>query len=217
MTWQSPDDAGSPLLGYTLTIVENDGVAYSVETTNCDMSSSLETSCVIPVATLRSAPFSLDWGTSVFAKVVATNAYGDSEASDAGNGAVIITKPDPPENLGETISERTVNTLTLSWSPPTFSGGAVVLDYKIHISTQGSAFSVLADDVTGTSYVVSNTAPGTIYQFKIECRTAYSYSDVTDPIVLLFSFNPEPPQTVTTSNSNHLVVVSWSDPETNGA
>jgi len=65
------------------------------------MTASQLTTCTVPVSVLRAAPFSLEWGSSVFAKVVAINAYGDSLASVAGNGAVITTNPDQPTNLQE--------------------------------------------------------------------------------------------------------------------
>jgi hypothetical protein len=34
--------------------------------------------CSIPILTLRTTPYSLPWGTSVYAKVTAMNAYGSS-------------------------------------------------------------------------------------------------------------------------------------------
>jgi hypothetical protein len=58
------------------------------------MTSSTLTTCTIPVAVLKAAPFSLDWGADVYAKVIATNIYGDSTESLEGNGAYITTNPD---------------------------------------------------------------------------------------------------------------------------
>jgi hypothetical protein len=69
----------------------------------------------VPVATLRAEPFSLDWGASVFAKLFATNQYGDSEISLAGNGAIITTTPDAPINLVEVYTQRTKSTIGLEW------------------------------------------------------------------------------------------------------
>jgi hypothetical protein len=53
------------------------------------------------VLTLRTAPFSLPWGSSIYAKIIATNVYGDSLISQAGNGGVIMTYPDAPISLAE--------------------------------------------------------------------------------------------------------------------
>jgi hypothetical protein len=59
------------------------------------------------VSALKAAPFSLEWGTSVFVKVAALNTYGASLDSEAGNGAIITTYPDPPENLAEDLAQKT--------------------------------------------------------------------------------------------------------------
>jgi hypothetical protein len=49
----------------------------------------------------------LPWGSNIYAKVLATNIYGDSELSDEGHEAIILTIPDAPINLAETVSART--------------------------------------------------------------------------------------------------------------
>jgi len=43
-----------------------------------------------------SAPYNLAWGASVHATVLATNIVGNSAISASGNGAVILTNPEPP-------------------------------------------------------------------------------------------------------------------------
>jgi hypothetical protein len=65
------------------------------------MSTSTISECLIPVSVLRTTPFNLEWGSSVYAKVVASNIYGDSLASSVGNGAIITINPDPPTDFIE--------------------------------------------------------------------------------------------------------------------
>lgn len=77
------------------------------------------------------APFSLDWGDSVHAKIVAYNVYGDSEESDVGNGAVIFTMPDKPINLAEVVAERSANSISIVWEDGFNDGGTEVLDYQV--------------------------------------------------------------------------------------
>ena len=101
ITWVSPDNGGSPITGYTITIRQSDSITFSTDLTNCDMSISITTSCTIPITTLRTIPFSLEWGSSVYAKVVAINKYGVSLISSEGNGAIITTAPDAPISLAE--------------------------------------------------------------------------------------------------------------------
>jgi hypothetical protein len=89
---------------------------YSADLTDCDMSVSIATTCTIPVTMLRSSPFSLEWGSGVYVKVVAKNIYGSSLQSSAGNGAIITTTPDAPISLTENTLLRTKSTLGLTWS-----------------------------------------------------------------------------------------------------
>lgn len=79
------------------------------------MSLSLLTECTIPVTVLKAAPYSLDWGVGVYAKVIAKNIYGNSLESDEGNGAIIVTTPDQPINLQEDYSQRTKSQLAITW------------------------------------------------------------------------------------------------------
>ena len=53
------------------------------------------------MTTLTASPFSLPTGASVFAQIIAINAMGASQTSDAGNGAVlsISTVPSAPVGL----------------------------------------------------------------------------------------------------------------------
>lgn len=80
---------------------------------------------------MREAPFSLPWGSSVWVKLIAFNFYGDSNISEPGNGAVIITYPDAPINLAETIEARSPTSITFSWSEGFENGGSEVIDYRI--------------------------------------------------------------------------------------
>jgi hypothetical protein len=64
---------------------------------------------------INSSPYSIPWGESVYAKVLAINAYGSSPYSDEGNGGVIITNPDSPVNIVEDITERALNAVAFSW------------------------------------------------------------------------------------------------------
>ncbi len=50
------------------------------------------------------SPFNIESGASVYAKVIATNKYGNSLESDEGNGAFMPINPDAPINLSEETS-----------------------------------------------------------------------------------------------------------------
>jgi hypothetical protein len=169
------------------------------------------------VSALRNTPFSLAWGTDVYAKVVATNAYGDSLSSLEGNGAMITTTPDAPINLLEVYAQRTKSTIGVAWDPATFTGGDIIIDYRINIAEQGGAFSVLASGLTSTDYTAISLTFGTTYEFKVESRNSYGYSGYSSVLTLLCAFIPDPPTTVTSANSNELVTISWNAPIANGS
>ncbi len=78
---------------------------------------------------LRETPFSLPWGSTVVAKVLAINSLGSSDYSQIVSGANILTKPDAPTSLTEDTLLRSPNTLGITWITPTFNGGAPITDY----------------------------------------------------------------------------------------
>jgi hypothetical protein len=147
VSWNAPGNGGSPITGYTVSLRWSDSSTYSTVLSHCDMSASITTTCTIPVSVLRASPFSLNWGTSVYAKVIATNAYGSSVESNAGNGAVITTNPDAPISLTEDTALRTKSSLSLTWIQADFNGGANIIDYRINIAQSGGTYSVLASNV----------------------------------------------------------------------
>lgn len=55
--------------------------------------------CTISNSLFTNAPFSLPWGSQVYAKIIATNVKGDSLPSLTGSGAFILKVPDSPINL----------------------------------------------------------------------------------------------------------------------
>jgi hypothetical protein len=68
------------------------------------MTASILTTCSIPAQTLHNSPFSLTWGSTVSAVIIATNSYGNSSASAVGTGAIILTVPDAPTNVANVVS-----------------------------------------------------------------------------------------------------------------
>ena len=157
--------------------------------------------CFTTAASLRAAPYELEWGASVFAQVLAINVYGDSDFSLEGNGAVIITSPGEPTALSEDAGGRAKTTLGLTWTAPEFTGGDVILDYRVNYRVLGGEFTPLASDVTETSYTAAGLSLGTQYEFRVESRNNYGYSLASsNTLLLLCAVAPEPPATVQTSN-----------------
>lgn len=108
ISWPAPVfDGASQITNYTILIRQRDNVTYSTQLTNCNGATPAVLTfrtCSIPITVLRSDPFSLDWGSSINAKVRATNIVGSSDYSADGDGAIILTVPDPPVNLANVVT-----------------------------------------------------------------------------------------------------------------
>jgi hypothetical protein len=62
--------------------------------------------------------------------VVAHNLYGESAVSDSGNGAIILTVPDPPIDFQVDFTLKTRTSISLMWNEG-YNGGAPILDYTL--------------------------------------------------------------------------------------
>jgi hypothetical protein len=60
----------------------------------------------------------------------ASNAAGNS-ISQPGNGAIIITNPDPPSKLENDVAITSTTVIGIKWSKPTNNGGSLVIDYRV--------------------------------------------------------------------------------------
>ena len=86
-------DYGSALIRYYIWILDTTGQTYFESLANCNGQNSVvigAKSCTLTVNTLKTAPYYLVDGQSVYVKVVAQNIVGNSPDSTLGNGAKII-------------------------------------------------------------------------------------------------------------------------------
>ena len=86
----------------------------------------------MPIATLKGIPYEIEWGASIFAKVIAINVAGNSLASNEGNGAVILTNPDPPTDVTNVAANTDGSNIGLSWNAAG-DGGSPIIDYTVTV------------------------------------------------------------------------------------
>jgi hypothetical protein len=99
------------------------------------------------------SPYSLPWGSSIYAQVQAYNSYGDSYYSSAGNGAIIYTYPDAPINLViNPAFFRTSTSLSIAWSEGAANGGTAVISYRIYYDQAVGNWVELVSGVTAKTF-----------------------------------------------------------------
>jgi hypothetical protein len=202
INWAAPSDNGSPITGFKVLIRQNN-LVYTEELVNCDGSETsiiTASKCSVPISVLIVTPYSLPWGANVFAKVIAYNIYGDSLTSEPGNEAIILTIPDSPVSLTETVSDRTDNTITFAWSEGATDGGAPVLDYTISFDQASNTYIELDSGVTAESYTAIGLTQGLTYKFKVEARNTYGFSTLSSEVSILCATVPSVPATPMTTN-----------------
>jgi hypothetical protein len=109
--------------------------------------------------------------------VIAINVVNPSDISDSGNGAVILTNPDPPTSLASVSAITNASKIGITWSPGVSNGGTPVLDYRISWDQGTNSYVTLISLVAATTYTTTQTlTSNTVYKFKVESRNAFGYS-----------------------------------------
>jgi len=100
-------------------------------------------------------------------RVYAINAYGDSEVSYDGRGAVIIVVPSAPANL-KMLETTTVSKIVFSWDRGFTNGGSAIIDYTVSYDQASSTYVVLAaNHLTQTYSTTVTLVEGALYKFKV--------------------------------------------------
>jgi hypothetical protein len=129
-----PVPNGTPITHYRITIKEKDG-DFSQDLIDCDgtvLTIVQAVQCSVPLLTVRSAPFLLEFGDSIFAKIVAINYYGESLESDEGNGAIVLLVPDAPTNLADAVDITSASVIGITWEDGMSTGGTPIIDYRVN-------------------------------------------------------------------------------------
>lgn len=152
VSWNLISANGSPITSYRIFIRQSQTADYFEETTDCLGATQGvidQEYCDINISTLRGAPWNIDGGDSIWARVTSLNVYGESANSVDGNGAYFTRVPDAPINLAEDITVRTSSSTGLTWQDGPNNGGISITDYRISMRVQGSgSYMIIGIGVT---------------------------------------------------------------------
>ena len=107
----------------------------------------------------------------------------------------------------------------MSWLPPQFDGGSDVLDYKLWYdnASGGTTWTEVEAGITVTSYTITGLTQGLTYQFKVQARNDYGFSDYSEPMSALAAQVPAQPQPPSTSFADGQVTITWVAPDNGGS
>jgi hypothetical protein len=201
-------------------IQHSDGLTFSAELTDCDGTNPsivAANKCSINSELLNQAPFNIAWGSEVFARVSAVNDYGESNFSPVGGGGVIITKPDPPRNIVENLSMRSLNSVGFTWEQGIENGGSLVQDFSIYYDNGDGTAELIKTQYTQLNYMIDTLEPGVTYGFWIKARNQFGFSDPSEVFYILCATVPDPPVAPLTVTVASDVTISWQLPNENGS
>jgi len=111
----------------------------------------------------------------------------------------MYTKPDPPRNIIEIASARTLTAIGFSWQQGVENGGTPVIDYRLFFDQGTNNYVILAATYLSTSFTIDSLTPGVTYKFKIQSRNQFSLSDDSQVFSILCATVPDFPLAPTTT------------------
>lgn len=189
VSWRAPYNGGAVITSYLITIRQSDGMTFTEETVGCDGTDSqivLTRQCSVTIQALISEPYSLVWGSSIYAKLTAINIMGSSQTSAAGNGAKIMRNPDAPVNLQNMYGLSNAFTLSIQWQDGAEPGGSEIIDYRIWWDQGINEMTVLEFAILEQTYTTAvPLTPGVEYTLKVQSRNEVGFSDYSETVTIL--------------------------------
>ena len=157
---------------------------------------------------------SLTNGTSYVFEVAAKNAAGWGSWSTQSPVVVTGSTPDAPTGIAATSNHDSA--VPLSWTAP-YSYGAVITDYSLRYSSNGSSWSIVDTHATTTSYNLAGLSNGTSYVIEVQATNGSGSGAWSSPTVATPSSTPDAPAAPVGVAGNDSATMSWSAPNNEGA
>lgn len=203
LTWEPPTTTGgSAIINYRISYVTQGNAVSPALSGNGSMTS----------YTIEG----LNPGAMYNITVAAQNSVGFSAESTAVVVSTFPIVPSSPETLN--IIRITSSTVDLTWSPPSYTGGATVTNYRISYSAPNGAqlTAVVSHQVIGAT--LSNLQPGTQYTITVAAKNAAGWSNESSTAIAttLATIPAAPTNLKSSSVTSSSISLNWNTPLRDG-
>ena len=160
LNWVAPvDNGGSPITNYSVELSTDSGNSWVTARADVSPSTSF-------LSQLKSP------GVTYLVRIASVNSVGVSDYL-TGSVTTLLAAPAPPTSL--VLKAVTNNTATLGWAAPANTGGSLITNYVVEVSSDaGMSWSVVPHNTTTTlGIVVSSLLPAKTYLFRVSAVTSF--------------------------------------------
>jgi fibronectin type 3 domain-containing protein len=196
--WDPPQYNGSwPIQNYTIYMGESAGS---------------ETEIATVTGLNRYTCLNLTNGKEYFFRISANTIVGEGAMTDS-IGVVPTGIPKEPQNFTLTPG---LNSINLSWDPPTDHGGFPLLGYNIFRGDARDNLSLLTDLGMVSSYLDEGLVRGVPYFYRIQAFHSFANGTLTKIMSAVPVGLPGPPENLTALSGTGQVALNWSLPIDDG-
>jgi hypothetical protein len=231
LSWAAPAARSAPIVEYEVRIRQSDGATFTEEATYCDGSRAAIVAgryCLVPMATLRAAPYSLPYAALVAAELRARNAVGWSAWSTVNAvGAQIQTEPLATATPSPARGARTDDTrLEVEWAAMTSAsatGGSPITAYSLEWDRgDGTGGFEALTGAAGSPYLATRylrsagVVAGTTYRFRLRAWNKWGAGGYSPSVGIEASTIPSAMAAPATAMSGTRLRISWVAPAARG-
>ena len=203
LTWQPPTNTGGvAITGYQLQVSEDGTTFTDLHRTNG--------------TTLSYEHTGLMNGTTYYYQVAAINRVDRGALSTTASATTPVVPPAAPTNLTATPASDTQ--IDLSWQPPTNTGGAEIIGYKIQFSSpDASNFRDLrTTSGSTTTYQHTGLTRGTTYYYQVAAINSVDQGAYSSSVSTTTHDLPGVPRGLTATPDGIKINLSWQAPDDDG-
>jgi fibronectin type 3 domain-containing protein len=108
------------------------------------------------------------------------------------------------------------NQVSLNWNAPSSNGGSAIVQYRVYRSTTSGGPYINIANTTSTSYVDATVSNGIPYYYVVTAENIKGESGLSNQASATPATVPSIPQSLTATEGNNQVSLTWTAPSSNG-